>query len=489
MTFSTLLSALPDVRLSLPADPPILGITPDPERIKEGTLYLCIRGFQRDGHKAIPRAIAHGAVACVIGEGYPDIQAYLEQLSIPYAIANNEREAEAILTSRFYRDPWKDLKITAVTGTNGKTTVTSMLTAIYETAGFRTGAIGTLTGKLTTPDPAELYPTLASYAANGVSHVFMEASSHALSLGKLAPIRFDAAVFTNLTPEHLDFHRTMSDYAAAKATLFRQARRSILNADDEQSTLMARAATGKVYYCSAQTRPADFLAFNISHNGLYGIAYDFAAANRRFRVRSSLPGRFTVMNTLEAAAAAYTDGISPDIIRGALCRFRGVKGRLERVPLPTQDFTVYIDFAHTPDALENILLTIRDFMKPTQRLVLLFGCGGDRDKSKRPLMGQIASRLADFVIITSDNSRSENTADIISDILAGVDEHCSYTVIENRREAIRYAIHTACTGDVILLAGKGHEEYEIMPDGTHPFSEREIVMSAAKKYLKDHGLF
>ena len=195
------------------------------------------------------------------------------------------------------------------------------------------------------------------------------------------------------------------------------------------------------------------------------------------------------MHTLEAAAAAFTDGISQDVIRGALCRFRGVKGRLERIQLPTNDFSVYIDFAHTPDALENLLNTVRGFLKANERLVLLFGCGGDRDKGKRPLMGEIASRLADYVIITSDNSRSELPSAIISDILSGVDAHCSHTVIENRRAAIEYAIHSAQSGDVILLAGKGHEEYEIRADGLHPFSEREIVMEETKKHLQNHGLY
>ena len=489
LNLSSLLSSLSDARLFLPYDPAISFLTPDPERVREQTLYLCIRGFHRDGHDALPSALKRGAVACVIGEDRPDAAAMLRERGIPFAVVPNDREAEAILTSRFYSDPWKEMKITAVTGTNGKTSVVSMLSSIYETAGCRTATIGTLTGAMTTPDPAELYPLLAEYRKSGVTHVFMEASSHALALYKLAPIRFDTAVFTNLSPEHLDFHRTMEEYAAAKAKLFAQAERSLLNADDPYATVMAEAAAKDVYLCSAKEHPADFSARGITHNGAYGISYDFAATDRRFRIRSPIPGQFTVMNTLQAAAKADLDGIPQDVIRGALCRFCGVKGRLERISLPTRDFSVYIDFAHTPDALRNILLTLRSLMQPSQRLVLLFGCGGDRDKAKRPMMGQIASQLSDFVIVTSDNSRSETPSAIIADILEGFDEHTSHTVIENRAEAIRYAVESADIGDVILLAGKGHEEYQISSDGKHPFSERELVISATRKYLKDHGLF
>ncbi len=487
MTLSELVSALDRQAVAFGKDPDILGITPDPSLCRQGYLYLCIVGFRRDGHEAIAEALQRGAAACVLSDRRPDAASFLEARRIPYLTVPDTRRAEAYLTSRFYGDPWRDMKITAVTGTNGKTSVTAMLDAIYTTAGFRTAVIGTLTGKLTTPDPALLYPKLAELKQNGVTHVFMEASSHALALGKLTPIEFDAAVFTNLTPEHLDFHHTMEEYAAAKAQLFRQAKRSILNADDDGSSLMASHATGAVYTCSAKGKQTDFQAKNIERNGVYGSSYDLTTTDRAFRIRTPIPGDFSVMNTMEAAVAAFTDGIPKDILRGALGGFRGVKGRLERIPLPTSDYAVYIDFAHTPDALENILRTVRDFMTEKQRLVLLFGCGGDRDKTKRPVMGGIASRMADFVIVTADNSRSERTADILADILAGFDGNASHTVIENRREAIEYAISSALPGDVILLCGKGHEEYEIMPDGTHPFSEREIVRSAASRYLRAKG--
>ncbi len=466
----------------------IKGITPDPELCKDGFFFVCIKGFTRDGHLAVKKALENGAVSFAIDEGRSEIEDELKALGLPYAVFENTRVGEAYLTSRFCNDPWKDLKITAVTGTNGKTSTVTMLTEIYNAAGIKAASIGTITGKMTTPDPAVLYPLLASFRDEGYTHVIMEASSHALALGKLEPIYFDCGIFTNLTPEHLDFHKTLDEYAKAKAKLFPKVKRAVINADDSYFSVMANASKDPIL-CSAKGTNVDFGAKNISDNKSQGISYDLFTKDLVFRISSPIPGSFTVMNTLEAATAAHTDGIPHRTIMAALSRFSGVKGRMERIALPTNDFSLYIDFAHTPDALENVLRTVRKFMRDDQRLVLLFGCGGDRDRTKRPVMGGIASKMADFVIVTADNSRSENTRDIIANILSGFDESCPHTVIENRKEAIEYAVRTAQSGDVILLAGKGHEEYEIMPDGTHPFSERNIALEASKQYLKDHGLY
>ncbi len=487
MTFRDLIAPLSPALPDSEENPVITGVTPDPTLCRPGSLFVAIAGFHRDGHESLGLALAAGAAACVIRADRPDCAALLRAAAVPFLAVPDTRAAEAVVTSRFYGDPWRKLSLTAVTGTNGKTTLVSLLQAVYSMAGYACTSIGTLTGRLTTPDPAQLYPKLKELAESGASHVFMEASSHALALGKLTPIRFHTAIFTNLTPEHLDFHQTMDRYADAKATLFRQADRSIVNLDDPYAERMIRCAAGQVVTCSAAGRTADFRAFRIVKNGAGGLSYDLSVADRIFRIRVPLPGDFTVMNTLEAAAAALADGIPQDVIRGTLAGFRGVKGRLERLPLPTNDYAVYLDFAHTPDALENILRTVRDFMMPGQRLVLLFGCGGDRDRSKRPLMGGIASRLADFVIVTSDNCRSENAADIISEILSGFDGPAPYLVIENRREAIEYAVSSAISGDILLLCGKGHEEYEIRNDGIHPFSERDIVLRATESRLRGKG--
>ena len=489
LIFSTLLSDLSLLRASLPSDPDVDLVTPDPLLCRRSAVYLAVTGFRRNGHDVLPLAVSRGAVAFVIEDGHPSTEEYLIKNALPYAVCSNAREAEAFLISMLLGHPSRKLSVTAVTGTNGKTTVTSMLAAIYRLAGKKCRTIGTLSGSLTTPDPPELYPLLAEYEKEGVEHVFMEASSHALALSKLAPIVFDNALFTNLTPEHLDFHKSMRAYAEAKAKLFTKAKRSVILLDSPYARDMINASKGEVFTCSVKDPDADFVARNEKRNGRFGISYDVATRDRVFRVGCPVPGDFTVANTLLAASTAYLDGIPPHVIRAALDGFAGVKGRLERVGLPTNDFSVYIDYAHTPDALETILKTVRGFLNPAQRLVLLFGCGGDRDKSKRPIMGEIASRLADFVILTADNSRSEKTEDILNDILSGFDETTSHTVFLSRKEAIEYAVTTAMTGDVILLCGKGHEEYEITSEGKRPFSEREIVLAATEKHLRSKGLY
>ena len=485
MKFSELVSE--KTRLSLPSDPDIGGIASDSEKAAPGCLFVCIDGMHSDGHSFIDEAASRGAAAFVISQSHPEAEERLTSAGMPFAVYADTREAEAVITSRFFGDPWKDMKIFAVTGTNGKTTVVSLLDAIFQAAGYSCRTVGTLTGRLTTPDPAVLYPALRSFADSGTQYVFMEASSHALALGKLTPIRFACGIFTNLTPEHLDFHGDMEHYAGAKAKLFASSDRAVINADDCRSQYMAEKSHSPLL-CSVKRSDTDFYAKNITNCGVYGIRYDLMTTDLVFKIRSGIPGLFNVMNTMEAAAAALSEGISPEVIRGAVCGFSGVRGRLERVRLPTNDFAVYIDFAHTPDALENILLTVRQF-SGNGRIVVLFGCGGDRDRTKRPAMGAVAARLSDFAIITADNSRSERTEDIISEILSGITSEGSYTVIPDRKEAIYYAIATARKGDMILLCGKGHEEYEIMPDGIHPFSEKETAQNACAEYLRLHGEF
>ena len=469
-------------------DPDVTAVTPDPDKCAVGSVYVCIKGLTRDGHDGVGKAIKNGAVAVVTSQSRHDVKVLSEKLGIPCAECENTRAAYSILISRLYSDPHKSLHITAVTGTNGKTTTVALLKAIYTAAGCSCRTIGTLDGGLTTPDPDILYPALASFRDSGITHVFMEASSHALSLNKLEPIAFDNAVFTNLTSEHLDFHSTMEDYARAKARLFPRSRRSFINTDSEYASVMIAAAVNPIL-CSALKGDADVSARNIRLNGSQGVSYDTFIGNGAFRIESPMPGAHTVMNTLEAAACAYYDGISHRTIRYAIKNLRSVKGRLERLPLPTSDYAVYVDFAHTPDALKALLTTVRSFMKDGQRLVLLFGCGGDRDRTKRPIMGSIASSLSDFVIITSDNCRTEPCSSIIADILSGFDHDCPHTVIEDRRLAIEFAVSNALDGDVIVLAGKGHEEYQITNNGTLPFSERQIVLDTVRQCMKGRGQF
>lgn len=487
MTLNKLLSSIQCETFNF-TDTEITSVTPDPDKCVSGSLFVCIKGFHRDGHDAIKRAISNGATATVIEADRRDVRKYLDELSVPYAVSKDNRSALSYITSRLYDDPASKLKITAVTGTNGKTSTVSMLDAIYTYAGYSCATIGTLTSNMTTPDPEELYPKLHELYKAGVTHVFMEASSHALSLGKLAPITFNNAIFTNLSAEHLDHHGNMEEYAKAKSKLFLQTKRAFINADDKYSDMMLNCENEN-YLCSIRGQEADFIAKDVRQKGMHGSSYTVYTNNSAFKIEITLPGEFSIMNSLQAAACAYADGIHQRTIRYALKSFRGVKGRLERIQLPTNEFSVYIDFAHTPDALKSLLKTVRSFISHDQRLILLFGCGGDRDKSKRMAMGKIASELSDFVVITSDNSRSERTEDIISMILSGFDADCPHAIIEDRKQAIEFCISNAIHGDVIILAGKGHEEYQITRDGTRPFNERSIVLDAVKHNIHGRDTF
>lgn len=473
----------------------ISGVTSNSEQVKAGWLFVCIRGSHFDGHSFIRRALCAGAEAIVIEEGAQGLDGVdaARIITVP-----KTRQSLACLLDAWYGSPSKKLKLIAVTGTNGKTSVTCILKKIFESALYRCGIIGTVScmsgdrrlelpnrdalANMTTPDPEQLYQMLSRMVGDGVEYVFIEATSHALALDKLSPLRFEAGIFTNLTPEHLDFHGNMESYLAAKAKLFGACRLCVLNRDSEYYSALVPACSGRVISCSTMGRDADYRAIGIEDNGISGASYTLCAARAVMRIRSRLPGRFNVMNTLQAAACAAELGIRPAVIAGAIAAVDGIDGRLERVKLGCDaDFSVFIDYAHTPDALENLLVTVRGFCRREQRIRLLFGCGGDRDKAKRPVMGELATRLADEVVITSDNSRSEQPQEIINDILVGVGTRNNYTVIVDRREAITYAVTTAKPGDVIILAGKGHEAYEINREGRLPFCERRIVAEAMER--------
>ena len=340
---------------------------------------------------------------------------------------------------------------------------------------------------MTTPDPRQLHRLLAFMAADKVDYVFMEVSSHALKLCKTDGIEFDSAIFTNLTPEHLDFHGDMDDYKASKAKLFGVSNLSIINADDAFADDMKKASRGRVYTYSVEDRIADFCAESVINNGSGGIKYTLRSKNTIMKPTCPIPGNFTVYNTLCASACALLHGISPSVICSAFGSMTGVEGRMEKVRLcPQANITVFIDYAHTPDALENLLNSVRGFRRKEQRIVLVFGCGGDRDRSKRKIMGGIASRLADLAVITSDNSRGEKAEDIISDICEGFDGYgCEHKIIKDRKEAIEYTIKNSHEGDIIILAGKGHERYEIDSLGRHDFDERKIASACAEEHFKD----
>ena len=469
------------------AETEITAIAMDSGRVTAGSLFICIRGLRTDGHRFIGEAVAKGAAAILVEAGH-------DPAPVATVHSGDTRRAAARLYNAFYGNPAASLTFIGVTGTNGKTTVTHMLRAILEASMYRTGLIGTVgcesagrhlaprerdpLSNMTTPDPPDLYRMLREMVDDGVEYVLMEVTSHALALGKLDPIRFRAAVFTNLTPEHLDFHKTMEAYADAKAELFRRAELSVVNTDSPWGEQMCRAAAGRCVRCSAVGRPADYRAENLHLGSVRGVEYELHSGKTRMKISCPIPGGFTVMNSMQAAACAIELGIGPPSIQDALASMTGVRGRMERVRLGVgADFSVLIDYAHTPDALEKLLRTARDSSADGQRVVLLFGCGGDRDQSKRAMMGSVAELYADRVIVTSDNSRSEDPGAIIADILSGMRKGTA-EVIPDRAEAIRHAILTAEPRDLILLAGKGHEEYEIDRTGRHRFSEREIVLAA-----------
>ena len=480
MKLSQLFTSIPVLSMNASADVDITDVSSDSRKIKPGSAFVCLKGTKVDGAAWIPAAFEKGAVVAVCQEK--------PEGDYPYVIVEDTRAVLPLLLSNLYGHPEQSFqRIIAITGTNGKTTTSFMLKAILEAAGHKTGLIGTtkyLVGDeefpveksaafLTTPDPELLFSLFDAMRKASVDTVIMEASSHAMALKKLTGIPFDLGIFTNLTQDHMDFHKTMEEYLEAKKGLFQVAKKGIFNCDDPYFSSITTDISAQVITYSAQGK-GDYVCEELLSHDDKGIVYRLTGEGEQRTVRIPVPGNFTVYNSLAAVSTARQCGISWEAIEKALSQLEGVKGRIERISTKTP-YSVFIDFAHTPDALENILRTLRGFTKG--KLVTLFGCGGDRDKAKRPLMGQIACRMSDFVIVTSDNCRSEKKEDIIRDILAGItDEGCDYIAITDRTDAIHYAIDHAGEGDVILLAGKGHEEYEIDQTGKHDYSEKKIVL-------------
>lgn len=461
----------------------IAGICYDSRKTEPGFLFVCIVGYETDGHKYIGAALEKGATAIVVqnGSSIPDIP---EDITVIYA--DNTRKTLASLGSAFFGHPEQKIKILGVTGTNGKTTVTTLVKSILEAEGKKVGLIGTnanmigdlvLPTERTTPESFELYALFADMASAGVEYVVMEVSSHSLELFRVYGIPFAVGAFTNLTQDHLDFHITMDNYLAAKKKLFLQSRCGVVNVDD---------TAGKTVY---QDAPCPMMSFSVGGEGEMnaedvsisadGVTFSLHYQGKCYPVALGIPGKFSVYNALTAIATTVSEGVPVERAISALTSAKGVMGRCETVPTDT-DYTVIIDYAHTPDGLENILSTVREFTK--NRVITLFGCGGDRDRTKRPLMGEIAAKLSDYCIVTSDNPRTENPSAIIADIVQGVSKtDCPYIVIENRREAIGYALQFAKAGDCIVLAGKGHETYQIIGKTKNHFDEREVVKAFLAK--------
>ena len=444
----------------------------DSRAVQPGDLFVAIRGYATDGHKYIAKAMEQGAAAVVCEEA-PE--------GVPAVVVENSRIALAEIAANRFGHPAESMVMLGVTGTNGKTTTTYLVKHMLEDAGHKVGLIGTnqnligeesLPAHRTTPESYEVQELLREMADAGCTHVVMEASSHALVLHRLDGIPFRAGIFTNLTQDHLDFHGTMEAYRDAKGLLFRQCAAAVLNLDDEAGRYYAETVPVPTFTYSECRDEADLTAKNLR---LFPQRVEFEAVTRDAisRVRLPIPGGFTIYNALGVLACGLVLGLPLDGCAAALGAARGVKGRIEVVPTPT-DYTVLIDYAHTPDALENILTTVRDFTPG--RVICLFGCGGDRDRTKRPRMGAVAGALADVAVVTSDNPRTEVPMDIINDILPGLEGAPAEVVVEpDRRAAIRRALSLARAGDTVVLAGKGHETYQEVDGVEYHLDEREEI--------------
>lgn len=455
-------------------DAEIGGISYDSRHTQQGDLFAAVVGFESDGHDYIPMALEKGAAA-VLCQRPPEGD-------VPWVRVPDTRLALALASKNFFGDPAGEMTMIGVTGTNGKTTSTLLIKHVLEHCrGAKVGLIGTtgnmiggelLPSERTTPESFELQKLLREMADAGCEYVVMEVSSHALSLSRVEGIEYEVGIFTNLTQDHLDFHGGMEQYAEAKARLFSQCRRAALNYDDGYFTFMRQAADCPFSSFSASSNDADIIAKDIR---LLPDRVKFCAVTigKLARVDLAIPGRFSVYNALGVIAGCMALGISLDECAEALSSAKGVKGRVESVPTDG-DYTVLIDYAHTPDALENVLRAVRE--TSSGRVVALFGCGGDRDRKKRPIMGEIGVRESDLAIITSDNPRTEDPDAIIADIVSGIHEKKSrYKVISDRVKAIEWAIENHKSGDVIVLAGKGHETYQEVNHVKHHMDEREIV--------------
>ncbi|MGV3466945.1 MAG: UDP-N-acetylmuramoyl-L-alanyl-D-glutamate--2,6-diaminopimelate ligase [Heyndrickxia sp.] len=489
MKLHTLLKILPFVKL--PNDnPEIQDIVQDNRKVTAGSLFICIEGLTVDGHQFAQDAANKGAAA-VLSEKPLDVN------NIPVIIVPSTKRAMAILADFFYGQPTKKMKLIGITGTNGKTTTSHLIEQILRDAGGKTGLIGTMYMKIgeniietknTTPDSLTLQKTFKQMIDEGVESAVMEVSSHALDQGRVFGCDYDIAVFTNITQDHLDYHHTMEAYLRAKSLLFAQLGNSydyehpkfaVLNMDDSGSKQIQKETAAHIISYGIDDQSAQFTAKDIEMNSR-GTVFTLVSPEGECKVHLQLIGKFSVYNILAAISVGYVLNIPLDSIIQSVEKVKGVSGRFELVDAG-QHFPIIVDYAHTPDSLENVLKTVQQFAK--KRIFVVVGCGGDRDKTKRPVMAQIACKYATYPIFTSDNPRSENPESIIEDMEEGVKGH-SYVKIVDRKEAINYAIREASEGDVVLIAGKGHETYQIIGDKINDFDDRIVASEAVRESKK-----
>ena len=486
MKLKELLKNIPVLACTADLELEINAVHYDSRKVTEGSLFVAVTGFASDGNRFIPMALSKGAAAVVTAKKPEE--------DIPYILVESDRLALALLGCNFFSHPAKSMTMIGVTGTNGKTSTTLLLKQVLEKVlGAKVGLIGTMSNIIgdeeipterTTPESFDLQALFGRMRDAGCSHVVMEVSSHAVTLERIGGTHFDIAAFTNLTEDHLDFHKTMDAYCDAKAELFRRCDKAVINVDDNYSDRILCAAQCPVLTTSV-----------VGETGLHaknlellseGISFTAVCGEETAQVHLPIPGKFTVYNALTVMGIAKQLGISLADCAQALKTATGVKGRVEVVPTPGMDYSVLIDYAHTPDGLENVLSSVKDFCKG--RVIGVFGCGGDRDPMKRPIMGEIGVRLSDIAIITSDNPRTEDPMAIIEDILKGVkQEYGEYIVMEDRRRAIRYAMDIAKKDDIIVLAGKGHETYQEIHGVKYHLDEREEGAAHLQELRNQNG--
>lgn len=481
-----LLALLPAAETDGDKNKIIKAVVYDSREVASGTLFICLPGSKVDGHQFIRQAYEAGAVAVLVEK---PVEAP-EGLTV--IRVDSTRQAMQAIVPFFFDYPARKLRMIGVTGTNGKTTTTYLIRSILKQAGFRVGIIGTIQTLIedealpvrnTTPDVVELQTVLAQMVNADMDYVIMEVSSHALALNRVAGCEFDVGVFTNITRDHLDFHITFENYIDAKAELFRRLsetdgekknKAAVINIDDAAGAVMLKNTSCRAITYAVR-QPADIEAREIDVQAA-GACFNVACNLGEFALKLKITGVFNVYNVLGAIGAALAEGIDIQLIKQSLESFTHVPGRFELVD-EGQDFSVIVDYAHTPDGLENILRTAKQFAK--RRIITVFGCGGDRDRTKRPMMGKIAAKLSDVVIATSDNPRSEDPEFILSEIEAGIKQELSdkkkYEKIVDRRQAITRAITLAENGDIVIIAGKGHETYQILKNQTISFDDRQIA--------------